>query len=113
MEVVLPFGKLRLSSERHGKGGPGCGRHGLGRSGRCAGWFDGRAALRARAAGELELGEAGFRVLVIESGSGAVAWDSGENAVHTGETWVAPYGAGPLSLNGALEAIVCCPPALG
>jgi hypothetical protein len=52
-------------------------------------------------------------VIVIESGSGAVAWDSGENAVHTGETWVAPYGAGPLSLNGAVEVIVCCPPAVG
>jgi hypothetical protein len=39
--------------------------------------------------------------------------DSGADAVHTGEAWVAPYGAGPLSLNGAVEAIVCCPPALG
>jgi mannose-6-phosphate isomerase len=70
-------------------------------------------ALRARAAGELELGEPGFRVLLIESGSGTFAWGSGEDAVQAGETWVVPYGAGPLSLNGAVEAIVCCPPALG
>jgi hypothetical protein len=51
-----------------------------------------------------------FGARMRDFGRVAVAWDSGENAVHTGETWVAPYGAGSLSLNGAVEVIVCCPP---
>jgi mannose-6-phosphate isomerase len=68
-------------------------------------------AIRARATGELALGPAGFCVLVVEQGSGRLAWSFGDVDVRAGETWVVPAGAGPLSLHGSLEAIVCKPPA--
>jgi mannose-6-phosphate isomerase len=67
-------------------------------------------AYRARAAGELPLGPAGFRVLVIERGAGEFAWSSGETEARAGQTWVVPHGAGPLRLSGEVEAIVCAPP---
>jgi mannose-6-phosphate isomerase len=66
--------------------------------------------IRARATGRLVLGEQGFRVLVFEHGSGSLTWATGEATVGAGETWVVPSGAGPLTLEGEAQVVVCCPP---
>jgi mannose-6-phosphate isomerase len=71
-------------------------------------------AYRARATGgEVGLGESGFGVLVAEEGSGQVRFAAGEEPIRAGETWIVPYGAGPLTLEGDAELLVCRPPSGG
>src|SRR5262249_33896601 len=68
-------------------------------------------AYRARAAGgAVALGGPEFRVVLFESGEGALTTPAGTEAVGRGETWLVQYGAGELTLEGVVEAIVCCPP---
>jgi mannose-6-phosphate isomerase len=67
-------------------------------------------AYRARLDGEAELGESRFRILVVERGEGALLYGSAEMPVRAGETWVVPYGAGPLRARGNLELVACDPP---
>jgi mannose-6-phosphate isomerase len=68
-------------------------------------------AYRARATGgAIALGGPEFRVVVVESGAGALIVPTGRETVRGGETWLVPYGAGELTLEGMVEAIVCCPP---
>jgi mannose-6-phosphate isomerase len=69
-------------------------------------------AHRARATGgSLVLGGPEFRIVVVESGEGALAATAAREQVRAGETWLVPYGAGELVLEGTVEVIVCCPPA--
>ena len=68
-------------------------------------------AYRAVAHGALALGEPGFRVVVVVAGRGMLGWRDGEAEVRSGETWVVPHGAGPLTLRGDADAILCAPPA--
>jgi mannose-6-phosphate isomerase len=57
------------------------------------------------------LGPPRFAVLVVAAGAGEVRFSDGREALLQGETWVAPYGAGPLEFAGdELEVIVCLPP---
>lgn len=70
-------------------------------------------AHRAQASGRLPLGAPGFRVFVFERGSGTLDWDGGAASVRAGETWVVPHGAGPLTLDGEIDALVCLPPEVG
>jgi mannose-6-phosphate isomerase len=68
-------------------------------------------AYRALATGgALALGGPEFRIVVVESGKGALTTSADKEAVREGETWLVPYGAGELTLEGLVEAIVCCPP---
>jgi mannose-6-phosphate isomerase len=69
-------------------------------------------AYRARAAPGIPLGSAEFRVLVISTGEGGLAFRGGSVDVRAGETWVVPYNAGQLKATGELELIVCCPPSI-
>ena len=68
-------------------------------------------AYRAVAHGALALGEPGFRVVVVLVGRVMLGWRDGEAEVRSGETWVVPHGAGPLTLRGEADAILCAPPA--
>ncbi len=68
------------------------------------------AARRVRCTGTVALDGPGFAVLVITGGAGRLAWDDGDEPIASGDTWVVPFGAGPLRFTGELEAIVCLPP---
>jgi mannose-6-phosphate isomerase len=68
-------------------------------------------AYRAEVRGEAELHEPTFAVLVVKRGSGTVGSGEGAVAVAGGETWVVPYGAGPITMAGDVELLVCRPPA--
>ena len=69
-----------------------------------------RAALATCRGGAVALGSASFAVLVVARGVGELRWGSERQAVRRGETWVAPYGAGPLEVAGDnLHVIVCRP----
>ena len=65
--------------------------------------------LRGRG-GEVALGGPGFRVLVVEGGRGELRFDGGTEPILAGQTWVVPHNAGSLTVEGTVEAIVCCPP---
>jgi mannose-6-phosphate isomerase len=70
-----------------------------------------RAALATCRGGPVALGPASFTVLVVAGGAGELGWQSERQAVRRGETWVAPFGAGPLEVAGhELDVIVCLPP---
>ena len=59
----------------------------------------------------MALGPPSFAVLVVTAGAGEVRFGDGREALRQGETWVAPYGAGPLEFAGdELEVIACLPP---
>jgi mannose-6-phosphate isomerase len=61
--------------------------------------------------GTVALGPPCFAVLVVAAGAGEVRFDGGSEPLRHGETWVAPYGAGPLEFAGnELQVIVCLPP---
>jgi hypothetical protein len=49
-------------------------------------------------------------VLIVTGGAGTLGWSEGVTALRRGETWVVPYGAGPVAFSGEVEAIVCLPP---
>ena len=71
-------------------------------------------AYRARATrGRVALGEPGFGVLVVEAGSGRLTFAAGEEPIRAGETWIVPYAAGMLALEGEAELLVCRPPTGG
>lgn len=67
-------------------------------------------AWRARCRRRLPLGEAGFRILVVERGAGRLHAAAGAIPVAAGDTWVVPAGAGPLALEGEVELLACLPP---
>lgn len=68
-------------------------------------------AYRARAHGRLALEHAaGFSILVVEQGSGALISRAGRDEIAAGQTWVVPYAAAPVELDGDVEVIVCVPP---
>lgn len=50
--------------------------------------------------------DAAFCVIVVVSGAGTL----GGRAVTTGETWIVPYSAGALSLDGEVSIVRCLPP---
>ncbi len=70
-------------------------------------------AWRVRASGAVALPEASFAVLVVVAGSGAIGWDDGRIPVRAGQTFVVPFAAGPLTIDGDLDLIACLPPAVG
>jgi mannose-6-phosphate isomerase len=66
-------------------------------------------ALRVRVFGRYEA-PPGFAVLVVESGAGELRCEGDRCQLRKGETWVVPFGAGPLSITGDLRLLVCLPP---
>ncbi|WP_210508409.1 class I mannose-6-phosphate isomerase [Naasia sp. SYSU D00057] len=63
-------------------------------------------------AGEAEVHlDAGFSILVVLDGTGALGWNGDRMSIERGDTLVVPHGAGPLTLRGAVTAIRCRPPA--
>lgn len=61
--------------------------------------------------GEAETIGAGFAVLVVLAGAMDIAFSGGVLAVTGGRTIVVPAAAGPLTVRGAGELLVCRPPA--
>lgn len=57
--------------------------------------------------------EPGFAIVVAVSGAGALSGDfpGDDFAMKAGETALLPHGAGPVRCSGALELVVCRPPA--
>jgi mannose-6-phosphate isomerase len=54
--------------------------------------------------------EPGYAVLIVASGHGQVRYPAGSLAVQRGTTLLVPYGAGPTTLEGDLQALRCRPP---
>ena len=54
--------------------------------------------------------DAGFCVLVVVAGSGALTTADGTLELAAGMTVLVPFGAGPAMLSGVLETIRCMPP---
>jgi len=70
-----------------------------------------RATLATCRGGAVALGSASFAVLVVAAGAGELRWANERQTLRRGETWIVPYGAGPLELAGeSLDVIVCQPP---
>lgn len=53
----------------------------------------------------------GFGVLVVLDGEGVARTGDGLTALRRGDTWLIPHAAGPVALEGRVEAIRCRPPA--
>lgn len=87
--------------------GPGLGVEGPVLPDAAAPFFRAERAV-AGAGGSLD---AGYAVLVVASGTGTIEGDFGRLAVERGATVLVPHAAGPLRLEGTLEAVVCRPPA--
>jgi len=51
-----------------------------------------------------------FAILIVETGTGIVATQQYETPIASGDTWVVPFSASPISLNGDLRCLVCLPP---
>jgi len=66
-------------------------------------------ALRCVIHGSHEL-PAGFGVLVVEAGDGTLCFGVDAQPVRGGETWVVPFGAGPVRVTGDVRLLVCLPP---
>lgn len=54
--------------------------------------------------------EPSFAVLVIVAGNGSLTGDGWHADVSAGQTWVVPWGAGPLTAKGEMEVLRCLPP---
>lgn len=67
-------------------------------------------ALRMVSSDSVALPDPSFCVLVVTQGAGHLAWGDGRMPVHAGMTLVVPYGAGPIALEGTVQAIACLPP---
>lgn len=68
-------------------------------------------ACYASARGTLPLDQlAAFSILVVVRGAGQLHSRAGTAELATGETWVVPYAATPLRVQGDLDIIVCVPP---
>jgi mannose-6-phosphate isomerase len=70
-----------------------------------------RAELVAPAEGETVDQDPGFSVLVVLDGRGSLDRPGGSLPLVRGDVLLVPFGAGPWSLAGGLQAIVCRPPA--
>jgi mannose-6-phosphate isomerase len=70
-----------------------------------------RAAVATCRGGAVALGSASFAVLVVAAGAGELRWGNERQTVRRGETWVVPFGSGPLEVAGdSLDVIICQPP---
>jgi mannose-6-phosphate isomerase len=69
-------------------------------------------ASRVSCHGELRMDETSFAVVVITGGRGRMSWGDGDLAATAGETYVVPFGAGPLGFVGDVQALICLPPAV-
>jgi mannose-6-phosphate isomerase len=69
-------------------------------------------AYRVAVDGEAELQPPTFCVVIVERGRGSLVHAGGSTQVEAGETWVVPFGAGPLRARGDLELILSVPPAV-
>ena len=67
-------------------------------------------AERIRAVDEEVALDAGFSILVVLDGAGALGWNGERMTVRRGETLVVPHAAGPLTLGGSVTGIRCRPP---
>ncbi|MHB8294110.1 MAG: class I mannose-6-phosphate isomerase [Acidimicrobiales bacterium] len=68
---------------------------------------------RAELAREASVVAPGFAVAVAVSGAGLLAgdWPGGELGIRPGDTVLLPHAAGPVSVSGGVEVVVCRPPA--
>jgi mannose-6-phosphate isomerase len=55
----------------------------------------------------------GFAILIVTRGAGTLISDAGTVDLASGQTWVIPYAAGQLQLDGDLDAVFCMPPDVG
>jgi mannose-6-phosphate isomerase len=65
------------------------------------------AAARVRGGDRLEQG---FSILVVVTGEGTLTGEKDDRPLRRGDTLLIPYAAGPLDLNGELDAIRLAPP---
>jgi mannose-6-phosphate isomerase len=52
----------------------------------------------------------GFAILIVTRGAGTLSSEAGTVVLESGQTWVIPYAAGQLQLDGNLDAVFCVPP---
>jgi mannose-6-phosphate isomerase len=52
-----------------------------------------------------------FSVIVVTDGAGTLHWAGGHSTVKRGDALVVPHGAGPLTFEGEVSAVVAQPPA--
>jgi mannose-6-phosphate isomerase len=69
-------------------------------------------ALRAEVRGSLTVAEPSFRVVVVNEGVGTLSWETGSAPIARGQTWVIPFAAGSLEIDGVVDMILCIPPAV-
>lgn len=53
---------------------------------------------------------ASFSVVIVVDGAGTVAWSGGYRTIDRGDAFVAPHGAGELTFDGRVTAVVAQPP---
>jgi mannose-6-phosphate isomerase class I len=49
-------------------------------------------------------------VIVVLDGSGQIHAEGGAVPIRAGQTFISPYAAGPLTIDGMIDLIVCLPP---
>jgi mannose-6-phosphate isomerase len=54
---------------------------------------------------------AAFTVVVVMDGTGTLRWAGGQSTINRGDALVIPFGAGALTFEGAITAVVAQPPA--
>lgn len=69
-------------------------------------------AIRITCDGRIDLAEESFAVVVVTGGRGRLTWPGGDLRVAAGTTLVVPHSASPIGFRGAVEALVCLPPAV-
>jgi mannose-6-phosphate isomerase len=70
-------------------------------------------AFRVSARGKLSLDQmSGFLILIVLRGSGQLHSRAPASELGAGQTWVVPYAAGPLQLQGDIDVVLCMPPTL-
>ena len=67
-------------------------------------------AWKVEASGSITLPIPSFAILVVLEGHGTIASEGGRIDVRQGETLVAPWSCGQLTVNGDVSLIACLPP---
>lgn len=70
-------------------------------------------ALRIRPGERAARLEAGFSILVVLGGRGAISWSGASREVRAGETLLVRYDAGPITIDPGLDLVSCGPPREG
>jgi len=68
-----------------------------------------RAQWVSTSSSQLEL-DGGFSIVVVAAGAGQLAWQGGQRAIQSGQTFLLPYALGPCRVSGQVSLIRCQPP---